>query len=134
MTAADNQYLIAEGMRRIGFPAGMAPETLTTSNFDRLLEQVNLLKASAGPYRNVVICIDCSAVHDCPHDAKFENAFTHRKVCGNCGARSGFRDVVGRWVSFARTWSPSTWGKGCWVFDFCTSPGRNPDGTKRASE
>lgn len=134
MSLVDNQELIEEGMKRIGFPAQMPPESLATPNFYRLIEQVSLLKAAAGPYRNVTICKDCSAVHSCPFGARHENAFDHRRVCGACGSRIGFRDVVGRWVSFARAWSPSTWGKGCWAFDFCTSPGRCPEGTKKVSE
>ena len=134
MSLVDNAAIQAEALKRIGFPPAMDAASLTTVNFDRLLGQMNALKANAGPYQNVVICVDCSAVRDCPHDAKYENAFIHRKVCGSCGARSGFRDVVGCWIPFSVWWNPTSWGRGCWAFDFCTSPGRAPDGTKVAAE
>lgn len=128
MRLADNFNIQAEALRRIGFHANMPPEHLTTPNFNRLLQEMDALKASAGPFRNVVICLDCSAVHPCPFGADHENAHAHLRVCGSCGSRSGFRDVVGRWISFSRTWHPSTWGKGCWAFEFCTSPGRLSSG------
>lgn len=118
MKPLDNQKIQAEALKRIGFPPDMDAASLTTPNFDRLLRQMDQLKASAGPYQNVVICVDCRKVHDCPFDSKFENAFSHRRVCGYCGSRAGFCDVLGRWVSFATTWAIWTWGSGCWVFDF----------------
>ena len=130
MKLKDNMEIQAEALKRIGFPPRMDAAPLTTPNFYRLLEQMTVLKERAGPCENVVICKDCSAVHDCPFGARHENAFDHRRVCGSCGSRTGFRDVVGRWVPFAETWKPWTWGKGCWAFDFCTSPGHQPDGKK----
>lgn len=119
MKLADNQQIQAEALKRMGFPPAMDASRLTTPNFDRLLLKMDELKASAGPYQNVVICVDCEAVHHCPFDAKFENSFSHRRVCGSCGSRDGFRDVLGRWISFARPWAIWTWGSGCWAFDFC---------------
>ncbi|EJM20189.1 hypothetical protein PMI21_01092 [Pseudomonas sp. GM18] len=120
MILKDNSKIQAEALKRIGFRPGMDASQLTTEKFDRLLQEMDALKASAGPYRNVVICVDCGTVHSCPFDAEFENAFAHRRVCGHCGSRTGFRDVVGRWISFAKPWSFWTWGSGCWGFDFCT--------------
>jgi hypothetical protein len=120
MKLADNQNIQSEALKRIGLRPDMDASRLTTANFDRLLLEMDALKASAGPYRNVVVCVDCLKVHSCPFDAEFENAFTHRRVCGHCGSRSGFRDVVGRWISFAKPWSFWMWGSGCWAFEFCT--------------
>lgn len=120
MKLVDNQHIQSEALKRIGFPKTMDAASLTTANFDRLLRQMDDLKASAGPFQNVVICVDCLKVHDCPFDANFENSFSHRRVCGHCGSRHGFRDVLGRWISFARPWAFWTWGSGCWAFDFCT--------------
>lgn len=134
MKLADNMQLQAEAMKRIGFPPSMPAEHLTYPNFNRLIEAMSALKASAGPYQSVAICADCYAVHDCPFGARHENAFHHTKVCRACGNRSGFEDVVGCWISFARFWHLSTWHTGCWAFDFCTSPGRNRDGTLRAGK
>jgi hypothetical protein len=120
MKLCDNYAIHAEALRRLGYRKGVDPASLTIVKFDRFLEMADSIKLCAGPHQNVVICVDCSAVHDCPHDAQFETAFTYRKVCGSCGSRSGFRDVVGRWVPFSTWWKPLSWGRGCWAFEFCT--------------
>lgn len=121
MRIRDNDSLHAEARRQLGMSGTADPARLSRKEFDRYLERLDIIKSKAWGYRNVVICRECGEVHDCPHDADFENAFTRTKICNSCGSRAGFKDVTGRWVPFSVWWNPASWGRGCWAFDFCTT-------------
>lgn len=122
MKLVDNSEIHAEAKRQLGIPAGADPAALFGRGFDTYLKTLDAIKSRAGRYQNVVICEDCSSVHNCPFGAFHENAHDHLRVCGSCASRAGFRDVVGCWIPFPSIWwKPSTWGRGCWAFDFRTA-------------
>ena len=60
-------------------------------------------------------CLACDAVKsDAPFGASFENAFSYRRLCEECGDSAGYYDSLERWVDTDIWWRPWTWFSGHW--------------------